>query len=69
MISLPKHHALNSLFDDQYSKKVKPHHFLLSNFMSKQYLKIKSSVVDSNNHLNGIFSSFDNLHKELFSSF
>jgi len=37
--------------------------------MPKQQLKVKSSIVDTNNYLNGIFSSFDSLHKELSSSF
>ena len=37
--------------------------------MPKQQLKVKSSIVDTNNYLNGIFSSFDSLHKELSPSF
>jgi len=32
--------------------------------MSKQSIKIKSSIVDTNNQLNGIFTSFDSLNLE-----
>jgi len=35
----------------------------------KQQSKIKSSVVDTNNWLNKVFSSFDRLHKELSPEF
>jgi len=35
--------------------------------MSKQQLKVKSSIVDANNYLDRIFSSFNSLYKELFS--
>ena len=37
--------------------------------MTKQQLKIKSSIVDTNNHLNRFFPSFDSLYKELSSGF
>jgi len=37
--------------------------------MLKQQLKIKSSIVDINNCLNGIFPSFDPFYKELSSGF
>ena len=46
-----------------------PHCLSLKALISKQQLKVKSSIVDTNNHLNGIFSSFDSLHKELSPSF
>jgi len=36
--------------------------------MSIQQLKIKSSIVDANDYLNGIFSLFNSLNKELFPS-
>ena len=66
---LSKNHTLNLLLDNQHSKKAKPHYLSLGNLISKQYLKLKSSVVDSNNYLNEIFPSFDNLYKELSSGF
>jgi len=37
----------------------------ISQLMAKQYTKIKSSIVDTNNHLNEIFPSFDSLNKKL----
>jgi len=43
-----------------------PHCLSLDNVTLKQGLKIKSSIVDANNRLIGIFNS---LHKELSSSF
>ena len=33
---------------------------------SKQRLKIKSSIIDANNYLNGIFSSFNYLNSKFF---
>jgi len=33
---------------------------------SKQWLKIKSSIININNHLSGIFLSFNSLNKESF---
>ena len=38
--------------------------FLKANMTSKQCLKIKSFIVNTNNHLNGVFPSFDSLNKE-----
>ena len=37
----------------------------MSCLTSKQYLKIKSPIVDTNNHLNQVLSAFDSLNKEL----
>ena len=65
MSFLLKYHTLNLLLNNQHSKKAKPHCFSLSNLTSKQQMKIKSSVVDSNNCLNRLFPLFDNLHQEL----
>ena len=39
-------------------------YFSLENMTFKQCLKIKSSIVDTNNCLNGVFSLFDSLNKE-----
>jgi len=36
---------------------------------TKQQLKIKSSIVDANNHFNGNFPLFDTLHHKLSLSF
>ena len=69
MSFLLKYHTLNLLLNNQHSKKAKSHCFSLSNLTSKQQMKIKSSVVDSNNCLNRIFPLFDNLYQELSSGF
>lgn len=37
--------------------------------MLKQWLKVKSSIVDTNNYLNRVFPSFNSFHKELSSGF
>ena len=56
-LSLPRQHAINSLLDKHYSKR------------AKQWSKIKSSIVDTNNYLNEVFPSFDSLNKELSPGF
>ena len=66
---LPKNYALNLLLNNQHSKKVILYWLLLGNLMSKQHLKLKSSIVNSNNHLNSLFSFFNNLHKKLSAGF
>ena len=43
--------------------------FLLDKVILKQRLKIKSSIVDVNNCLNGILPAFNSLHKALSSGF
>ena len=67
--SLSSNHVINSLFENWHSKNTLPHCLFLKALMPKQWLKVKSSIVDTNNHLNRIFSSFDPLHKELSPSF
>ena len=46
-----------------------PYHLFLENMTTKQWLKIKSFIVDANNYLNGIFLSFDSLNLEFFPGF
>ena len=67
--SLPKQHAINSLLNDHHLKKAKLYRLVIDNFTEKQRLKIKSSVVDTNNYLNEIHSFFNRLHRELSSGF
>ena len=64
--SLSKH--INSLLNGHYSKEAKLYWLAIDNFTEKQRLKIKSSVVDTNN-LNEIYSFFNKLHRELSPSF
>jgi len=42
------------------------HCFSLEYITSKQQRTIKSSIVNTNNHLNKVFSSFNSLNRELF---
>jgi len=60
---------INFLLNKHHSKKAKPHHMAMAYLTSKQWLKIKSSIVDTNNHSNEIFPSFDSLSRELSPSF
>jgi len=69
MISLPKQHAINSFLDKYHFKKVKLHCVAMAHLTYKQHLKIKSPIVDTKNHLNEFFSTFDSLNKELSLSF
>jgi len=68
-ISEKQHLRTVFLLKDQHSKKTKPHQLSLKNLTSKQYQKIKSSVVDSNTRLNSLFPFFDNFHGELSAGF
>jgi len=54
---LPHQYALNSLLDKHYSKKASPIINVPSH--TKTTSKIKSSIVDSNNYLNKVLSSFN----------
>jgi len=63
MISILKQHAINSLLDEHYSKKAKLYHLLLEYLTDKQHSKVKSSIVDTKNCLNEVFSAFDRLYK------
>jgi len=67
--SLPANHMINYLMENQHSNNSTPHCLSLKKLTSKQQLKVKSSIVDANNHLNRILPSFDSLHKELSSGF
>jgi len=68
-MTLSKQHAINSLLDEHHSKKATLHHMTTFHLTPNQLLKIKNPVVNSNNHLNEVFPSFDSLNKELSSSF
>ena len=41
----------------------------MNNLMDKQCLKVKSSIVDTNNHLNKVYPSFNRLYKKLLPEF
>ena len=67
--SLPSNHVTNTLLQNRHAKNSSLHHLFLENMTTKQQLKIKSSIVDANNHLNEIFPSFDSLNHEFFPGF
>ena len=65
--SLPFNHILKLLLESRQVNKYKTHQLSLERLTPKQYLNIKGSVVDMNNKINEIFSSFDLFNKK-FSS-
>jgi len=68
-MTLSKQHVINSPLNKHYSKKTTPHYIITSHPTPKQLLKVKSPIVNTNNHLNEVFPSFDSLNKELSSGF
>ena len=69
MAFLSSNHAIQLLLDYHYLNNSNPHCFFLNKLISKQRLKVKSSIINANNCLNGIFPSFNPLYKELISGF
>jgi len=69
VMSLFKQPMINSLLDEYHSKKAKPYCIKMAYLTSKQWLKIKSPIVDSNNCLNELFSFFDSLNREFSPGF
>jgi len=61
--ALPKHHTINLLVDNHHSKKAMPHYIVISYLIHKQQLKIKSSTIDINSHLNKYFLFFQLIEK------
>jgi len=68
-LTLLFNHAIKSLFESRYTINSHPHYLSLENMTSKQWLKIKSSIVNTNNHLNGIFLLFDSLDSKFSPDF
>ena len=66
---LPSNHTIKTLFESRYSNGSHLHYLFLENITSKQWLNIKSSIVDTNNHLNGIFPSFNSFNSEFSPEF
>jgi len=64
--TLLANHVVKSLFERRHANESQLHHLSLENMISKQQLKIKSSIVDTNNCLNRIFLPCDSLNKEFF---
>ena len=57
---------INSLLDKHHSKKAKSYHIATAHLTFKQWLRIKSSIVNTNNWLNEIFPSFNREHSPGF---
>jgi len=62
-------HTIKSLLECYFNLDPMPHYLLLNKVTLKQRLKIKSSIVNTNNHLNDILLFFDSLYKELSPGF
>lgn len=69
MVTLPANHIIKSFFEHHLTSDLMPYYLSLNNVILKQRLKIKSSIVNTNNHLIGILPSFNSLYKKLSSSF
>ena len=63
--SLPPNHLIQSLIDSSHSGSTPQHPNSLDSLTSCQWSLIKSHIVDIDNRLNRIFSSFSPLHSEL----
>jgi len=63
--SLSKQHTTNTLINEYHSKKTLPYYKATSYLIAKQWLKVKSSIMDINNHLNKVLLYFDSLNKNL----
>jgi len=66
---LSSNHVIKSLLEHHHITNLILHCLFLEKLTSKQRLKVKSFIVDTNNYLNGILPSFNPLHKELSPSF
>ena len=60
---------LNFLLNIHYFKQANPYCMATNYLTLKQYLKIKSSLVNTNNHLNQVLLAFNCLNRELSPEF
>jgi len=58
-------YIIKLLLERRHAPNSQSHHLTLENMISKQHQKIKSSIANINNWLNGIFSTFDPLNFDL----
>ena len=63
--SLLPNHIIRLLLESNYSLHLENHHLSLETLTVKQWLKVKSSIVNANNRLNRLFNSFDPFNNEL----
>jgi len=57
-VTLSSDYVINIILESRHSEYVSSYCLSLENITSKQQLKIKSYIIDTNNCLNGIFPSF-----------
>ena len=67
--SLLSNHTIKSLFKNRHANHIIYYYLSLDNIIFKQRLNIKSSIVNMNNHLNGIFLSFNSLNSKFSSRY
>ena len=67
--ALLSNHIIDTLLERRYTNNSSLHCLSLENMTDKQRLKIKSSIVDVNNYLNRISSSFNSLNSEFSPGF
>ena len=60
--TLLHNHAIKTLLEKRHAPASESHWLSLEYITFKQQAKIKSSINDANNHLNGIFPSFDSFN-------
>jgi len=61
---LSHNYAIKLLLERRYMLDLQSYYLSLEKITSKQQEKIKSSIIDTNNCLNGIFPSFNSLNSE-----
>ena len=69
MVFLLPNHMIKTLLDHYHSNALNLYYLSLEKLSSKQRLKVKGFIVDTNNCLNGILPLFNPLHKELMPGF
>jgi len=67
--SLLSNHVINMLLEKKHAKNSLFHYLSLKTITFKQWQKINSFIVNTNNCLNRIFSSFDPLNSKFSPSF
>ena len=65
-ITLLYNYVIKSLLEKRHAMNSQLYNFTLRNMTSRQQQKIKSSIVNMNNWLNGIFTTFDSLNLEFY---
>ena len=61
---LPPNYIIKVLLESRHSSNHNHHQLSIEKLTPKQRLKIKGSIINANNRLNGIFNSFDLFNNE-----